>query len=318
MDINAEIALAQQAHKTLIQMRKPETVINWRPGDSQRKEYVRLAEIVVNLMDKLGALEARQLLSEGKIHSYIPEGLFSFVRNALRPDEPSIRSALDQLDPEGKILRDFFGDMNRPSGIGKHVRSTFEQGLQEIYNLIDRNPDMDFDEQYFPDTAYEVLDSKLITFEPDDWLDRAGELAPVRTGNQNLVLPAHVRLRLEELYRTYIFGCWLSVLSLSRAILEYSLLDNASKFGIETSWPPDQNGRRREKKLSHLIEDFSPFLPNITIQMGKIRDFGNDYLHPKRSQTSKETLFSRQASAKETIASLIQAIEAIYAWRKEA
>lgn len=318
MDINAEISLAQQAHRRLTDMRAPATVSSWHPDEVQKQEYVRLAETVVNLIDKLGALEARQLLSDGRIHSFIPEGLFSFIRDTLRPDEPFIRSALDHLDPEGKILRDFFRDMNRPSGIGKHVRSTFEQGLQEIYNLIDRNPDLDLDERFFPDTAYEVLDSKLIAFEPDAWLDRAGELSPVRTGNQNLILPAHVRLRLEELYRTYIFGCWLSVLSLSRAILEYSLLDNAGKFGVETSWPPDQHGKRREKKLSHLIEDFLPFLPAVSAQMAKIRDFGNDYLHPKRSQTSKETLFARQSSARETIAVLIQAVEAIYAWRKEA
>ena len=318
MDINAEIALAQQAHRKLSAMRPPALVSSWRPDETQKKEYVRLAEKVTNLIDKLGALEARQLLSEGKIHSFIPESLFTFVRDTLRPDEVAIRGALDFLDPEGKLLRDFLGDMNRPSGLGQHVRSTFEQGLQEIYNLIDRNPDLDLDERFFPDTAYEVLESKLITFEPDAWLDRAGELSPVRTGNQNLVLPAHVRLRLEELYRTYIFGCWLSVLSISRAILEYSLLDNASKFGIETSWPPDQYGKRREKKLSHLIEDISPVLPNVAMQMSKIRDFGNDYLHPKRSQTSKETLFARQSSARETITVLIQAVEAIYAWRKEA
>lgn len=318
MDINAEIALAQQAHRKLSDMRPPASITSWSPDETQKKEYVRLAQIVVNLIDKLGALEARQLLSEGKIHSFIPESLFNFVRDTLRPDEVAIRCALDLLDPEGKILRDFFCDISRPSGIGQGVRSTFEQGLQEIYELIDRNPDLDLHERFFPDTAYEVLDSKLITFEPDAWLDRAGELSPVRTGNQNLELPAHVRLRLEELYRTYVFGCWLSVLSISRAILEYSLLDNASKFGIETSWPPDQYGKRREKKLSHLIDDFAEFLPSVAQKMTKIRDFGNDYLHPKRSQTSKETLFSRQPSARETITVLILAVEAIYAWRKDA
>ena len=317
MDINAELALAQQAFRKLIDMRQPAQVHSWKPDEAQKAEYIRLAETVVDAMDKLSAHEARQLLSEGRVQNFIPEGLLAFIRGTIKPEESSLRHVLDHLDPEGKILRDFFANVYRPSGIGKMVRSTFEQGIQEVYNLIDRNPDMDLDERFFPDTACEVLDSKLLTFDPDSWLNRAGELAPIRTSNQNLILPGHVRLRLEELYRTYVFGCWLSVLSLTRAILEYSLLDNANKFSVDTFWPPDASGKRREKKLSHLIEDFSPHLPSITNHMNRLRDIGNDYLHPKRTQMSRETLFARQAVASEAISLLVEAVETIYHTRKE-
>ena len=316
MDINAELAVSQQAFRKLVEMRQPAQVPTWKPDDAQKAEYIRLAETVADTMDKLGALEARQLLSEGKVQNYIPEGLLAFIHGTVKPEESSLRKALDYLDPEGKVLRDIFADRYRPSGIGNMVRDTFEQGIQEVYNLIDRNPDGDFDERFFPDTAYEVLDSKLLIFEPDSWLNRAGELAPIRTSNQNLCLPSHVRLRLEELYRTYVFGCWLSVLSLTRAILEYSLLDNANKYSVDTAWPPDSGGKRREKKLSHLIEDFSPHLPAIADQMNRLRDLGNDYLHPKKSHMSKESLFTRQAAAREAISLLVEAVETIYLTRK--
>jgi hypothetical protein len=68
----------------------------------------------------------------------------------------------------------------------------------------DRNSDRDLD--YRPDTAYEVLDSKLILFEPDAWLQRVN--LPIRTSKRGVDLPLHVRMRLEELYRVYVFGCW--------------------------------------------------------------------------------------------------------------
>lgn len=312
MDINAELAPAHQAFRKLINMCRPAQVQTWKPDETQKAEYIRLIETVVNAMDNLVAHEARQLLSEGKVQSFIPEELLAFIRGTIKPEEPALRQTLDLLDPEGKILREFLAGIGRPCGIGNKVLSTFEQGIQEVAGLIDRNPDKDF----FPDIAYEVLDSKLIAFDPDSWLDRAGELAPVRTNNKNLVLPGHVRLRLEELYRTYVFGCWLSVLSLTRAVLEYALLDNANKFSIDTYWPPDANGKKREKKLSHLIEDFSPHLPTITNQMNRLRDIGNDYLHPKTSQMSKEKLFARQAVACEAISLLVEAVETIYHARK--
>jgi hypothetical protein len=132
-----------------------------------------------------------------------------------------------------------------PGGAKGRVKATFDEGLQQIYSLIDRNPDQQFG--FLPDTAYEVLNSKLIAFEPDLWLDRAAQLAPIRTERKNALLPVHVRFRLEELFRSYVFGCWLSVFALARALLEYAILDNLHKFDIDRLWPRDREGKRRRE-----------------------------------------------------------------------
>jgi len=285
-------------------------------AEAERKEYVRRAETIVEALDKLSAMEARNLLSGGKVHSFLPDELLTFVREQITPRLPTLREALDHLDPDGKVLRDVISGMHHPAGLGGSVRHTFEQGLQEVYSLIERNPDMDLDEHYFPDTAYDVFDSKLIAFDPDAWLNRAGELSPVRTNNRNLALPSHVRLRLEELYRNYVFGCWLSVLSLSRSILEYTLLDNAGRLSIETQWPADAKGARREKKLSHLIDDYAALLPTVAPELTELRELGNEYVHPKRSQISKERLLYRQQEAKRAIGLVVEAVEAVYLARR--
>ena len=46
--------------------------------------------------------------------------------------------------------------------------------------------------------------------------------------------------------------------------------------------------------------------------MERLRDFGNDYLHPKKSSVSKETLVQRQRSAQKAVGMLVDVVEAIY------
>ena len=102
----------------------------------------------------------------------------------------------------------------------------------------------------------------------------------------------------------------LSVLGLSRAILEYAVLDNLHKFNIEPSWPADSKGKQKNKKLSDLIDELAEHLPHYKEPMGRLRDYGNEYLHPKKSNTY--SLFQRQAAAKDAVTTLFDVIEGIY------
>jgi hypothetical protein len=110
---------------------------------------------------------------------------------------------------------------------------------------------------------------------------------------------------------------WLSVLALSRAILEYAILDNLHKVGIDPRWPPvrrDSTGKR--KKLVELIDDLAQHLPSLTDKMKKLRDYGNDYLHPTKTPISKEKLLQRQPAARDALQTLIEVVEELYIARK--
>lgn len=313
----AELALAKQAFESLLAMCEPNEALTWQPSDEARKAYVKLAERALDGLDKVSHLESRQLLSEGHLQSFIPESMLIFVREQMKPRVNALRAALDHFDPNGKLFREVLEEMARPSGANGLVKIAFETGLQQVFDLIERNPDWGDDRHFLPDTAYEVFDSKLINFEPDAWLDRAGELLPIRTNKSNVELPSHMRLRVEELYRAYVFGCWLSVLGLSRAILEYAVLDNLHKFRIDPSWPADRNGKRKEKKLSDLIDELTEHLPQYNEPMERLRDYGNKYIHPKTSKVSKGSLFQRQAAAKDAVSTLVEVVEGIYLAPKE-
>ena len=319
MDRHAELALAIQSFKDLMELRDPGLVRDWSPTSEQRSGFVALAEIVLDGLTRLEQIERRQLLSEGVVQSFVPEGMLTFIRDQMKPHVKEIRAALDSLDPEGKLIRELLYDFGLPAvGSGKTVRGTFEEGVQQIYQLLERNPNWNGDRSFVPDAAVEVMDSKLINFQPDDWLERAGEILPIRTSKRGVDLPVHVRMRLEELYRVYTFGCWLSVVGLCRSLLEYVILDNLHKWKIVALWPADRDGKRKEKKLWHLIDEVSVCCPTLKESMEQLRDYGNEYMHPKKTRVSKESLFKLQPAAKEAMATLVIVVEGLYLAPKEA
>jgi len=183
--------------------------------------------------------------------------------------------------------------------------------MERMEQLIDDNPDLE--DSFSVETATEILDSKLIDFQPDEWLDNAGELYPIRTSRKGAAIPIHAKHRIIEIYRSYVFGNWLSVLVLSRSVLEYVILDNLHKFKINPRYEfTIQTGEQRPKRLSHLIEEVGEKLPGIVASMEAIRDYGNEYIHPKMTRSSKESLFQSKEKAKHCLRHLRDGVEQLY------
>ena len=310
MDRHARLAVLRQDFELLLKARDPAQLKDWQPTDDQRMAYAQLLDRVLNAIDAHRTAEKREILREGTVQTDTSDSASAFFRDELEPRIPALKAAYATIDPGGAELYQLLEGIGAPGGAGGRLKATFDEALQQVYNLIDRNPDQDFG--LLPDTAYEILDSKLIAFEPDSWLDRAGQLAPIRTERKNALLPVHVRFRLEELFRSYVFGCWLSVFALARALLEYAILDNLHKFEIDRCWPPDKDKKRKEKTLEHLVNDIAGYLPQLKDPMSKLRTYGNDYMHPKPSRTSKESLFQREKAAKDALETVISVIESLY------
>jgi hypothetical protein len=116
-------------------------------------------------------------------------------------------------------------------------------------------------------------------FEPDQWLKNEQDLKPVLGSSPNQRIPQNVRIRLREVFRSFILGNHLSVIALSRAILEYALIDRASNIGIDPSNPGHTN---RTKSISWLVEDTAEKKPHLKDRMELIVDIGNKTLHAKK------------------------------------
>src|SRR5262249_25867043 len=150
--------------------------------------------------------EKQQLLEKGAAQSYVPEDLLSFLRDRVAHRRGAIRSAQELLEPN-PLRRLLDKAKQHQTSIG--VRHTFVVGIEQVYELLRENPEWEFEPGFQADQAMEFMESKLIDFDPDEWLNRTRELLPVRTHRADFALPIQLRVRLEELHRCYVFGCWL-------------------------------------------------------------------------------------------------------------
>lgn len=317
MELHVELAQAVAALASLRRLCEPSAVASWQPSIDERVDFIAKCEQVIAALDRMQVHESRMVFTQGQVQDYVPGPLLRDVREVLVPIEADLWNALGLLDPDNQLIREIlYGPTSWSSG--KRLWTTFAQGIDEVRGLLERNSGGGLDENFFPEEADEVIESRLIQFDPDAWRERALSLAPVRVGRINLLLPGNLRLRLEEIYRTYVFGCWMSVITLSRAALEYALLDNASRLGLSTHWPPDRDGRTRSKRLSDLVEDYAGLVPSIAHDLQRLREFGNSYLHPKADRASRLALDNRHADAATAIYTLGPVLEAIYLHGREA
>jgi hypothetical protein len=315
LDEQAWYALVKQDLERLLSIRDPAAVGDWHPSDQQRSAYVDLLQRILNYVDNIESALRRRILSEASTRHYVPDGLLDYYRGQVKLRLDALKSAYAKLDPDGFSLHDLLEGLLAPRGGQGRVKTTFEVAVERMYDLIENNPE--FEGDFLPDSAFEIINSKLIVFDPDSWPDRAGALSPVRTNRKNAELPAHARFRLIEIYRSYVFGNWLSVLALARSILEYVILDNLHKLQIDPRWPTvDETGSGKKKKLTHLIDEVGNHLPHIRQEMHRLREYGNDYLHPEKTNVSKETLFQREQAAKQAIELLTKVVEELYLARK--
>jgi hypothetical protein len=94
-------------------------------------------------------------------------------------------------------------------------------------------------------------------------------------------IPNNIRIRLKELYRSFILGNHLAAIALARAVLEYALVDRSAKIGINPL-SDDPRYPNRTRKLGMLVEDASENRPELKLDMKSIVDAGNKTLHPKK------------------------------------
>ena len=176
-----------------------------------------------------------------------------------------------------------------------------------------RPPDMfTFDYAALADAAERILHSGIIEFKPDKWIENAELTRTIMLGGKS-VLQADVGSRLIEVFRSFIFGNWLSVIALSRAALEYALFNNCrKKWGIS---PMDEKGDYIS--LQDLIREVSRHDQELGTLMDFIRKEGNKALHRKEKGGNWNKLeqlwrFNKRDEAKECIEKLIRAMEMIY------
>ena len=178
--------------------------------------------------------------------------------------------------------------------IDEHVRKKLDKRTREKigYNLL-----------WFSDDAPKVPYEQIIEnctkvanrayFKPDEWVKNEDDLSRVVVERRNIAM--HVRFRLDEIFRSYVFGNFMSAIALSRCLLEYSLKESEDLLKAHL----EKNGTtlEEEKKvfdvesedwtegkieLGKRISIASMAFPELKEDMRLINRYGNEIMHPKK------------------------------------
>jgi hypothetical protein len=227
-------------------------------------------------LDLLSAMDAvehllKQVRLDGAIQNVAPQPL-KIYRDKIAPNRKRfvllIIELFDLSDEEPDP------DEFRPDQRGSPVWNILASGLD--FWGIDKSGR--FSEEELKDTDRLVYSS---FFRPDEWLGNADEIEPVMGRAAEQRIPINIRVRLKELYRSFILGNYLSAIALARAVLEYALVDRSGQIGINP-FSDDPRHPARIRKLGTLVDDAAENRPELRSHMESILDAGNKTLHPKK------------------------------------
>ena len=171
-----------------------------------------------------------------------------------------------------------FGDDSKtnhpPSDKNDSIKSSFECFLPIAHNFITDLTEEDFDSMGLNLSDCDNIIKKPY-FNPDDWMANEEDLSLFVTSEE---VPPHVKARIKEIYRSFIFGNWMSVIALSRCLLEYSIIDFLTKKIDGKSEIYDDKGYT--KPLAELIQTASKAAPKLEDSMRQVKNIGNEIMHP--------------------------------------
>jgi hypothetical protein len=160
-----------------------------------------------------------------------------------------------------------------------NVSETITMAMEQLDELLLHNPELPgYDQLEFDITETARLIGSVY-FQPDEWLSHMDELIPVLCSRDAGAIPGHVRARLKEVYRSFIFGNWIACIALSRALLEYVLLDRRNALSIDVFEDPENT--QRVRRLSNLVDQASQTRPELGEAMSHVQQYGNEVMHPK-------------------------------------
>ncbi len=173
------------------------------------------------------------------------------------------------------------------------VLNTIQKSIEYYEDRADDNDHIEFELEF--SSANTVVDSSY--FKPDEWLLNIKALRPLLL-SKHAEVPERLTWRLKALYQSYLFGNWLGVLALGRAVLEFALRDKAGS---------DLAGQ----KLGGLIDNIPLANEDIRDNMRRIQERGNMIMHPIRNREISD-IPTQKSLAQKTFSDLIIILEELY------
>jgi len=269
--LNSLLASAKQQYQELRSLFIERTFSDFRDlSDATQRRALALSYNLLRIVERVEAILTAYVL-DGRPRSAAAAAL-QFFKAEISPHEDELRTLLlDLLDlPDMEV-----NPAELRSATSTPIWNIFQTGIDfHAGNQGQERPNDDFR------AAESIIASPF--FNPDDWYRNARELQPILGEHAEKRIPINVRGRLSELYWSFILANYMAAIALARSILEYSLVDRASRLGIEP-YATDRDGKRRTKRISVLVGIASERLPELSVRMEEIVECANQILHPTRN-----------------------------------
>jgi hypothetical protein len=144
-------------------------------------------------------------------------------------------------------------------------------------------------------------------FQPDSWIDNLRLLPPVVLARPQRNLKTNIRRRLNEVYRSFIFGNWMAVLALSRSLLEFVLKEHAATIGVEL-----RGHQGRPKGLDELKGQYVTKFPDLNDPFDLVQMMGNIVMHPSKANDVVHTDEALRRDALAVIDALCKILMRVY------
>lgn len=315
----ALIRLIREYLVELIAIREPGKVGTWSPGEDERLRYVHLLE---NILERLEEFDRYQsdLAGENKFEDKVPAEDVSYMVDEVRSRHCDLVLALRKLDSTAADRFNIWKSQ-KPVDFGRgQLRETFEHSLGQMMVFLEEEPG--YRRWYVPKMAVDLIDRELMEFEPDAWAQRLRHIKAISV-DENRSLPENIKRLLLELNRAYVFGNFLSVFPVARAILEHAVVDLSKRAGIALMRCDEENEREERKGLLTLVNELTESMgpKRTTSKWHKLRKLGNDILHGpnpdaidfEMQKASNDRLFRvREHKAREVIEEIVDVLSEFY------
>ena len=285
-----------------------------------RKRVEKLRALVPNLeslssIDEISSEEGKKLFHLTALALIVSfEGEFEVSAHVppmftAKKDKEIFEWRDEKLVPIYKKMRGLILGANEVPDHGNRIQTAFVTLLKFMKYMKDHH-DFQLDER----GGYVFMWERIIDwqyFQPDAWDRNERALAPIVIKRDIGKIPEHIRERVTEIYRSFIFGNWMAAIALSRCLLEYAIVEQGDVLDIDVyetrkkKWvrrfvdfikrvalgevPTDE--KKRVRRLVDLIKDVKkthPELVALVASMHQIREAGNRVMHPPKKNEERK------------------------------
>jgi hypothetical protein len=311
LPIDAVLALAEQAFEELIAIRPLDRIAVGDRGDAAQSGRID------HLLSSLYAVCARVKHEfQGRVRSddmpalAVAPSHAEFLRTKLLPNVGAIEQAYFADSP---LLLEMLGTEADLQAVP--ARGSIRDALwftTAYTNDMMGDPD---DRRHNVDTAFALLDEPW--FVPDLWDANVRSLRPVILGLEASRVPQRIRFRVIEMHRSFVFGAWMAAVALSRAVVEFALIERAPSIGFSAT-QTSRAGVEEYLSLQKLVANASEAMPELSADLERLRDAGNRILHPKKKQNVVPLPRVLREEAFACIESATRVLELLYARHRAA